>query len=151
MQQRLKASLDECAREVLDVVPLAMSGIREQLRKHGARVLSVPQFRTLLFVSRHKGASLSDVAEHIGLTLPSMSALIDGLVKRDFAVRGTRQDDRRCMTLMLTDRGEATLRSAREGAQAYLTERLSRFSGTERATVVKGMRILKQVFLEEVV
>jgi DNA-binding MarR family transcriptional regulator len=150
MQQHLKAPLEECAREVLDVVPLVMRGIRKQLRKHSARVLSIPQFRTLLFISRHKGASLSDVAEHIGLTLPSMSTLIDGLVTRDFVVRRTHHDDRRRMTLMLTERGETTLRSARQGTQAYLTERLSCFSETERGTVVRGMRILKQVFSKEV-
>jgi DNA-binding MarR family transcriptional regulator len=150
MQEPLKAPLQECAREVLDVVPLVMREIRKQLRKHSARVLSVPQFRTLLFVNRHKGASLSDVAEHIGLTLPSMSTLIDGLVTRNFVVRRTHQDDRRRMTLTLTERGETTLRSAREGTHAYLTRRLSRFSETQRGTVVKGMRILKQVFLEEV-
>lgn len=149
MQEPLKAPLEECAREVLDVVPLVMREIRKQLRKHSARVLSVPQFRTLLFVNRHKGASLSDVAEHIGLTLPSMSTLIDGLVTRNFVVRRTHQDDRRRMTLTLTERGETTLRSAREGTHAYLTGRLSRFSETQRGTVVRAMRILKQVFLEE--
>ena len=150
MQGPLKAPLEECAREVLDVVPLVMREIRKQLRRHGARELSVPQFRTLLFVNRHEGASLSNVAEHIGLTLPSMSKLVDGLVMRDFIVRRTHQDDRRRMTLALTERGETTLRQARERTHAYLTERLSSFSETERGTVARGMRILKEVFSEEV-
>ncbi len=148
--QHLEGPREACAREVLDVIPLAMRGIRKQLRKHGAQVLSVPQFRTLLFISRNKGASLSEVAEHIGLTMPSMSALVDGLVTRDFVVRRTHEEDRRRMTLMLTGRGETTLRAAREGTQRYLTERLSRFSETERGTVVRAMRILRQVFSEEV-
>ena len=49
--------------------------------------LSVPQFRTLLFLRRHPGASLSEVAEHIGLTLPSISKMIDRLEARDLLAR----------------------------------------------------------------
>lgn len=147
--QHLEAPREQCAREVLEVVPLVMRGIRKQLRKHGAQVLSVPQFRTLLFISSHKGVSLSEVAEHIGLTMPSMSVLVDGLVTHNFVIRRTHQDDRRRMTLMLTERGEVTLRKAREGTQAYLIERLNPFSEAERGIVIRAMRILRQVFSEE--
>jgi DNA-binding MarR family transcriptional regulator len=148
--QRLQSGPDECAHEVLDVVPLAMRAIRKKLREHGAQLLSIPQFRTLLFISKHKGASLSEVADHIGLTLPSMSALVDGLVTRDFVVRRTRPDDRRRVDLTLTERGETTLYSARNETQDYLKERLGRLSETERGTIVRGMRILRQVFSEKV-
>jgi len=150
MQSHMESALDECAREVLDVVPLAMRVIRKQLRKHGTHLLSVPQFRTLLFISRHKGASLSEVADHIGLTLPSMSALVDGLVTRNFVTRRAHRDDRRRMNLALTEQGETTLQSARKGTQEYLKEQFSRISEAERGTVVKGMVILRRVFLEEV-
>jgi len=148
--QRLQGASDECAHEVLDVVPLAMRTIRKQLRAHGTQLLSVPQFRTLLFISANKGASLSEVADHIGLTLPSMSALVDGLVTRNFVIRSTHRHDRRRVDLTLTERGETTLRSARNGTQDYLKERFSRLSDTERGTIVRGMRILRQVFSERI-
>ncbi|MGA2972566.1 MAG: MarR family winged helix-turn-helix transcriptional regulator [Candidatus Bathyarchaeia archaeon] len=144
MEQNLvKPSADGCAREVLDVVPLVMRGIREQLRKHGARVLSVPQFRTLLFINRRKGTSLSEVAEHIGLTLPSMSTLIDGLVGRNLAVRRTDPDDRRRMTLTLTERGQASLQIAREATQAHLAEHLGHLTEQERKTIITAMQLLR--------
>lgn len=146
----MRSSIDECAREVLDTVPPVMRVIRSELRRHGARELSVPQFRTLNFLSRNKGASLSEVAEHIGLTLPSMSTLIDGLVTRNFAVRRTHPDDRRRMTLELTDRGQTTLRSAREATQDYLAELLESLSQEDRNTVIKSMRILRSIFAQKV-
>ncbi len=142
----VKPSPEGCAREILEAVPLAMRAIREHLRKHGARILSVPQFRTLLFLSRHRGTSLSDVAEHIGLTLPSMSTLIDGLVDRNYTVRRTDPHDRRRMTLTLTERGEATLQSSRQATQTYLAEQLNRLPETDRKTIVTAMQILRQVF-----
>jgi DNA-binding MarR family transcriptional regulator len=146
--QRLQGAPDECAHEVLDVVPVAMRVIRKKLREHGTQLLTVPQFRTLLFIGSNKGASLSEVADHIGLTLPSMSALVDGLVTRNFVIRRAHRDDRRRVDLMLTERGETTARSARDATQDYLKERFSGLSETERITIVKGMRILRQIFSE---
>jgi DNA-binding MarR family transcriptional regulator len=92
-------SLDECARQVLETVPLVMRTVRAEMRRHRAADLSVPQFRTLTFLSRQAGASLSQVAEHIGLTLPSMSSLVEGLVERKLILRNTHSVDRRRVTL----------------------------------------------------
>jgi DNA-binding MarR family transcriptional regulator len=144
--QRVQGLPDECAHEVLDVVPMAMRVIRKNLREHGTQLLSVPQFRTLLFISRNEGSSLSEVGDHIGLTLPSMSALVDGLVARNFVVRRTRQDDRRRVDLTLTEKGETTLHLARKETQEYLKQRFAGLSESERGAVVKGMRVLRQVF-----
>jgi DNA-binding MarR family transcriptional regulator len=144
--QRLQGAPDECAHEVLDVVPLAMRVIRKKLREHATQTLSLPQFRTLGFISRNEGASLSEVADHIGLTLPSMSALVDGLVTRHFVIRSTHQDDRRRMDLTLTERGETTLQSARKEAQEDLKKRFADLTEQERITLVRGMKIMRRVF-----
>jgi DNA-binding MarR family transcriptional regulator len=142
----MQTSMDECTREVIETVPLVMRTIRSELRRHGAQELSVPQFRVLGFLNRNKGSSLSEVAEHIGLTLPSMSALIDGLVNRNLATRRTHPYDRRRMTLELTQRGENILRSARDATNTYLAERLQSLSREDRSKVAESMRILRSVF-----
>jgi DNA-binding MarR family transcriptional regulator len=146
----IQSSIGVCAREVLDVVPLAMRAIRAQLRKHGAREVSVPNFRTLTYLNRHEGTSLSDVAEHIGLSLPSMSVLIDGLVIQGLVIRQTHPEDRRRVTLGLTDRGRTTLRKADKATARYLEEKLGQLSAAERATVIQGMQVLRQVFTKGV-
>ena len=144
--ERLASAEEQRAREILDTVPVVMRKIRKELRKGGARVLTVPQFRTLAFVNRRKGASLSEAAEHIGLTLPSVSTLVDGLVSRGYVTRKTQPDDRRRMNLVLTDRGEATLRVAREGALAEMSRRLRDMSPSERGVVMRAMRTLRELF-----
>ena len=88
-------SPEECARQVLEAVPLVMLAIRTEMRRHRGSDLSVPQFRVLVYLNRHAGASLSDIAEHMGLTLPSMSKMIDGLVLRGLVLRRTNPADRR--------------------------------------------------------
>jgi DNA-binding MarR family transcriptional regulator len=139
-------SPDECAHEVLEVVPLVMRVIRAEMRSRRASDLSVPQFRTLAFLSRCEGASLSDVAEHIGLTLPSASKMVDGLVVRELVTRRSSARDRRRVLLALTAKGEGALASARRGTQARLAEMLTALPAEERAVVVRALRTLRRVF-----
>ena len=144
----MQSSPDQCAREVLEVIPLVMRSIRSELRKHRGGDISVPQFRTLLFLSRHENASLSEVAEHIGLTLPSMSSIVDILVTRKLATRETYHGDRRRMTLTLTGRGRTALQSALMATEAYLRVLFGMLSSPECATVVKAMQVLRPVFMK---
>jgi DNA-binding MarR family transcriptional regulator len=142
----LRSSVGECAHEVLDSVPMVFRAIRAELRKYGAKEMSVPQYRTLAFVYRNEGASLSDVCEHIGLTLPTMSELVDGLVAKGLLNRRTDPEDRRRMTLTLTQPGRARLESARAATMAYLEEKLRRLSASDRATITLAMRMLTELF-----
>jgi DNA-binding MarR family transcriptional regulator len=77
----------DCAREILDVKPVVMRFIRAEMRRHRAPGLSVPQFRTLVFIERSEGSSLGTVAEHLGLTPPSACKLVDGLRERRLIFR----------------------------------------------------------------
>jgi DNA-binding MarR family transcriptional regulator len=120
--------------------------IRAELRKHGAKEMSVPQFRSLAFVYRNEGASLSELGDHTGLTLPTMSLLVDGLVARGLVSRRTDPEDRRRMTLTLTEAGRARLESARAATMANLEERLRQLSASDRATITLAMRVLSELF-----
>ena len=142
----MRISPTVCARELLETVPLTMRAIIAQMRAHHALNLSVPQFRTLVFLHRHGGASLSDVAEHLALTPPSVSKLIDALVTRGVVTRQTHPGDRRRVTLALTAGGREILQSAREAAQAHLAKELAKLPAGERATVAQAMRALRRVF-----
>lgn len=136
----------ETAAAVLTTVPLIMRTVRAGMRGFHSGSLSVPQFRTLGFVHRNPGASLSDASAHIGLTLPSMSRLVDGLVEQKLMLRQCHPDDRRRVTLELTAQGRALWQSAREFTQASLADRLSTLDENDRATVTRAMQILSQLF-----
>ncbi len=142
-------SLDTCARDVLEAVPLVMHAVRTEMRGNRGADLSVPQFRALRFLHRQAGASLSAAAEHIGVTLPSMSALVDGLVARKLIARGADPADRRRIVLTLTPRGASVLERARGEAQAHLAEKLAALSPEERACVAQAMGLLRAVFMPE--
>ncbi len=142
----MPTSPDACAQEILDVVPVVMRTIRAEMRRHRTADLSVPQFRTLAFIDRQTDASLSDVAEHIGLTLPSMSKIVEGLVARKLVTRQTHATDRRRMMLALTARGQTALQTSREATRACLAEDLAGLTERQRETIGQAMEILRPVF-----
>ena len=136
----------QCAREILDVTPQIIQAIRVQMRAQHQHDLSVPQFRTLTFLSRHPGSSLSAAAEHIGLTLPTMSVLIEGLVQRGLVDRVPDLRDRRRVLLTLTPEGQQLHRAAMEGAAAWLAALLEPLSEHERAAVIQALETLRPLF-----
>jgi DNA-binding MarR family transcriptional regulator len=123
-----------------------MRDIRTEMRSRRTTELNVPQFRTLLFVSRNTGSSLSQVADHIGLTLPSTSKLVDDLIKGDLMTRQEHTADRRRVSLAVTARGLTLLEASRKGTLAYLADKLEGISGAERETILKAMKALRNVF-----
>ena len=131
---------------LMDTVMLVMRAIRKQIRSACSVDLSMPQFRALAFLNRRTGASLSDVAEHVGLALPSASKLIDGLVARGLVSREIDPADRRRVILALTEAGQSELGMAREVTERHLAERLAGLTTSERVTVERAMQLLRVLF-----
>ena len=138
--------LEECARQLLDTTPQIMRFIRAEMRSHRGHDLSVPQFRTLTFINRNPEVSLSNLANHLGLTLPSTSKLVDGLVNQKLITRRESKEDRRRLTLVLTKSGEDILRVARGATQDYLKNILGELSADELSAVIHAMNLLHPLF-----
>lgn len=140
------SSPDDCARHVLDVVPLVMRFIRAEMRSHRTPDLTVPQFRLLVFLEGRTGASLSDAAAHLGLTSPSTSVLVNGLVNRGLVTRQAHPGDRRRLALALTSAGQEAMRSARASTRRRLAERLEALPEADRHAIMRAMHVLGSLF-----
>lgn len=123
-----------------------MQFIRQQMRSQRGRELTVPQLRTIYFVGRAPGSSLSDVADYIGLSLPAMSRLVDGLVKQSLMSRQACKDDRRHVRLSVTARGEAALASAWNATHVELAKAVSHLSAEQMETISRAMDSLRATF-----
>jgi len=139
-------TIESCASLVADTVPLVMQTIRAEMRRHRGSDLSVPQFRTLTFLRRCPGASLSAVAEHVGLTPPSTSKMIDRLEKQGLLARYKKPGDRRRIALKLTPQGLSTLDTAASATRQRLAEQLAALSPEARHQISEAMHNLRQVF-----
>ena len=139
-------SLDICAREMLDVMPLVMQDFRRTMRSQSAPDLRVPELRSLAFLRHNAGSNLTDLAEYIGVSLPSMSKLVDTLTSRGFIERTPDTSDRRRVRLGLTEAGLAILATAREAVKASFAAKLARLTPDEVATITASMALLSTLF-----
>jgi DNA-binding MarR family transcriptional regulator len=136
----------QCSQSVLDVVPTVMRFIRSQMRNYRGAGLSVPQFRTLLFVNRNEGASLGDLAEHLGLTPPSASKQVAELVNRRLLRRRIAKVDRRRISLAITSAGSLLLEAALEETHRKLSAALAALRPVDLMTVSLAMAALRNTF-----
>jgi DNA-binding MarR family transcriptional regulator len=82
------------------------------------------------------GGSAGDLIRQLGVTKQAASQLIDTLVIRGYLERQVNPEDRRRMTITLTDRGRAAARIVRAGVEAVDAE----LSGLVTAAGVAGLR-----------
>ncbi|MEZ4730586.1 MAG: MarR family transcriptional regulator [Caldilineaceae bacterium] len=135
--------MTECAHALLEIIPEVMQEIRRHVRSQRGSDLSVLQLRVLAFLDHNPGAPLSAVADHVGLTLPSMSTQVSNLVERDLISRTTLPTDRRYVALQLTEQGKAVLATVRENARNSLAAPVAQLSAAERAQVIDTLTRLR--------
>jgi DNA-binding MarR family transcriptional regulator len=131
---------------VMEDLPLLMRLLRRKFREKRIGDLSMAQFRTLAFVDANQGASLSEAAGHIGVSLPSMSKLVDMLVNRQLLTRLTHGSDRRRICLALTASGKHELDEAYQHTQSYFTEKFAQLTNEERTQIAGAMDLMKNLF-----
>jgi DNA-binding MarR family transcriptional regulator len=136
----------QCGRELLDVVPGVLRVIRVVMRGNRAAGLSVPQFRTLCFLSHYEGASLSAVAEHLDISLPAMSRMLNGLVVRGYVLRRASSGDRRHVALTLSAKGKNAMGGTRGAAEKQLAAELEKLTPQQRSTICDAMSAMRDLF-----
>jgi len=142
----MPAMSSDTASLIMDVVPVIMNYIRTEMRSRRTPGLTIPQFRTLIFLYRHEDASLSQVAEHVGLKLPTMSKTVDALVDRKLVIRRDDTGDRRKVILKLSAAGLEELKRTRHNTATRLAEILAVLTPEQRSGITESLAILLPLF-----
>jgi DNA-binding MarR family transcriptional regulator len=100
--------------------------------------LSMAQYRLLSWLEPGDEAAVG-LAERMAVTPPSITALVDGLVKRGYVDRVPDPSDRRRLPLHLTAEGATVLRSADAAVEARLEGVKSHLTERSHATAAKGL------------
>lgn len=137
---------DGCAAALLEALPAVMWFVRRHMRYHRTRGLSVPQFRTLVLLRRYPLASLSAVKDHLGSSLPTASRIVGGLVSKGLIKRKASQEDRRQISLELTERGNSVLDEAWQATRSVVAEKLGNLSDNQRASMMATLTTLAELF-----
>jgi DNA-binding MarR family transcriptional regulator len=117
--------------------------IRGELRERRPAGLSIGQFR-LLHLLHRDAASPSDIADDLGVSVPAVSKMVDGLVERGFVGRAPHAADRRRLSLALTPAGAAVVKEARKGLERRMAEALSGLSAADAAKLATALGLLRE-------
>jgi DNA-binding MarR family transcriptional regulator len=91
------------------------------------------------------GGSAADMIHGLGVSKQAASQLIDTLVLRGYLTRDLNPDDRRRMTLELTDRGHAAATAVRSGVETIDAELARMVTPVELAGLRSGLTALSQI------
>jgi DNA-binding MarR family transcriptional regulator len=130
----------------METVPAIMRFIRAEMRRSGDPAVSVPQFRVLAFVHRHPGTSLADVADHLGVTPPTASSIVDRLVRRGLVRRVGHREERRRIVLTLTTAGARLFDRARGTTRRKVARLLAGLPADHLHQVAEGLDVLRGAF-----
>ena len=137
---------DRCAAKVVEIIPLIMGSIRAQMRNKGESFLSMSQFRSLMFLYQYPGSSLSKLADYLGVTRPTASAICERLVQEKFVDRKEHPHERRAVMLQLTETGRARLEEIRLITCSNLSPMFEDLSEEQMGIVLAGLALLREVF-----
>ena len=93
----------------------------------------------------NRGGAARDLIRQLGVTKQAASQLIDTLVIRGYLERSTDPDDRRRITIELTDRGRAAAAAVRQGVESVDAELARHISPSQLRGLLAGLVALCEI------
>jgi len=134
----------ETARELLEIMPLVMRAVAAELRAGGE--MPAPAHFGLLMKLREQPRTLTELATHWGVSLPTTSNSVTALVQHGWVRRNAPGKDRRVAVIEVTPAGRAALERVGRAAEAHLAEVLAPLDQTSRRRLRAGLAVLRNVF-----
>ncbi len=131
---------DATARDLLKVTMLLMRKLGARMRQGEKRI--EPAHIGILMRVNLGPCSVSELAAHQVVRLPTMSKSIGLLVERGWVERSIPEDNRRQTMVDLTREGRRVLETMHRRAERHVTEILSSLTAAERKRVQGGLGIL---------
>ena len=130
------------AESVIETAWRILGAVKAAIGREPAAGLTLTQMRALGFLLGSPGASLSELAEDLGLQMPTTSKVVEEMVRQKWVVRQVVPENRRKLTLSVTAKGRKAVEKAAEPAMTRMAELLSQLTAKERKTVEQAMVLL---------
>lgn len=105
--------------------------------------LTTAQLRVLFLVRESPGVTAGALAQRLNVTPPTISGIVDRLVKLGLIRREDDESDRRLVRNMLTDKGDSACRRMEQGSETFTRRILMEMSLEDIEAFIRGMRAFK--------
>ncbi|MEA3051538.1 MAG: hypothetical protein QOG72_441 [Sphingomonadales bacterium] len=106
--------------------------------------ISPPRLSALAVLVAGGATSLAQLAAAEEVAAPTMSRLVEGLVRDGLATREAHPGNRRKVRIAATEEGRQRLAKARERRVRALRERLRRLADSEQRALARGIEVLER-------
>ena len=136
------------ARELLHVVMLVMRALSADMRR-APDAVAPAQMGMLMRVSASP-CTISSLARHLAVSLPTISKSVDMLVRRGWLERWVDKHDRRQTMVRLTPEGRKVLAGIKKRTELHMRRTLAPLTSAEREQLVGVMQVLTRVLAKPV-
>ena len=119
--------------------------LRLARRESGDDAISPPRLSALSVLAFGGAMSLAELAAAEEVRAPTMSRIVEGLVKDGLATREPDPANRRKVRIAVTEEGKRRLEGGRERRVRALRERLRRLAESEQRALARGVEVLERV------
>ena len=123
----------------------AIKLLRLLRREDDASGMTAPRMSALSVLVFRGSLSLAELAAIEQVRAPTMSRLVEGLVRDGLVTRETVPTNRRMVRISATDSGRRLLEEGRERRVRALVERLMALAPSERRALARGVEVLERV------
>ncbi len=99
---------------------------------------------TLVYISKHQGRSMKDIAEHLSITAPSATSLIAALAEKGLVERHADSSDKRSLRITLTAKGRAVLKKTLARGMDILASLFASLSPRELAAFENALERIQK-------
>lgn len=110
------------------------------------RSISMTHLLLMSLLETHGSLPMSRVAELLGCGLPAATGIVSRMEERGLVDRQHESEDRRVVTLRLTDEGAAEVRDLQLSRRERMATALNHLSEPEREQLLSSVRSLRAAF-----
>ena len=136
----------DTAHALIEGVPRMARLMRQDLRRHSAGLFTEPQFRVMALLYRDGPHCFSRLAEHQGVSLPTISKLVQGLEERKLVTRERDSVDRRRVLLQLTPDGEEAYETLLSRTEDHIVGWIEELNAEECDEVTRAFNRITALF-----
>lgn len=123
----------------------------DSLAKASGNQLSINEMHLLEAIAKGKdeGRSITDIARELSITLPSVTAAVNKLAKKNYVTKGKHEADKRMVIVFLTREGKRAEALHRLYHRSMVNAASQGLSSEEKDALLKGLTKLHQFFKDQ--
>ncbi|MCD6571161.1 MAG: MarR family transcriptional regulator [Deltaproteobacteria bacterium] len=142
---------EEIAGKIQKLIDLYQKRIKwTQIKGISDLNITLPQYYALMTIATLRQCSMKDLADNLDVSYPTVTGIIDRLVRAGYVIRSVDLKDRRIVNVRLSEKGVKMVRKINERKYEYLREALKNLSDENLLQGVRAFTIFSEALLNGV-